>query len=164
MTGSQKGKIVVWNVDIKKEKDFIQQTPLGDPASCVGFSWNDDIVITASGSNICLFDAEGGGFLSKLFNKVPINSLLIVPYEDDHTIVAINDSLITMWTWDQVDNRKGVHNPTMKELYRCEETKLTCGAVTEDGAYLVVASTDHYTRMWNISTGSVVEDFFNKTG
>lgn len=161
VTGTQKGKIIVWSVD--NGKLFTTRTAFGHPANCVAFSYNDDIVITTSNSYICLFDALDGSFLSQFCNEVPIKALLVVP-DDDHCLIAINDSSLTMWTWSQRYQPTSVSHPSMTELYRSNDAGFICGAVTEDGAYLVVASTDHYTRMWNISTRSVVEEFLSKSG
>lgn len=162
VTGTTKGRIIVWNVEDENCTNFTK-TAFGLPANCVAFSDNDDILITTSGSYICLFDAKDCSFLSQFNNEVPIKSLLVVP-EVDNSIIAINDSSLTMWTWTQHYHPTLVVHPEMNVMYRSSSADFICGAVTEDGAYLVVASTDHYTRMWNISTRSVVEEFLSKSG
>ncbi|KAK5650442.1 hypothetical protein RI129_001471 [Pyrocoelia pectoralis] len=159
VTGCFSGNVFIWNVE---EDPTVVCTiqGRGTPVSCVTFSGDDSLIIFCCDATIFLYNAKNGEFVSHLLNRVTINSLLIVP-ELDSTLIAINKSTITMWTWSQVGCN--ITEPTMKELDN-RQTNYLCGAITDDGMYLVAGSTDHYIRIWHIGTAKIVQEILNNKG
>uniref|UniRef100_A0A1Y1N3Z0 CARD domain-containing protein n=1 Tax=Photinus pyralis TaxID=7054 RepID=A0A1Y1N3Z0_PHOPY len=159
VTGCFSGNVFVWNV---AEEPVVVCTihGRGTPVSCVTFSGDDSLIIFCCDSIIFIYNAKNGEYLSQLLNRVTINSLLIVP-DYDSALIAINKNTITMWTWNQ--SGLNITDPSMKELDN-RQTNYLCGAVTDDGMYLVAGSTDHYIRIWNISTAKTIQEILNNKG
>lgn len=132
-----------------------------EPITCVTFSNDDRLIIFSCETNIFIHKAETGEFLSQFYNNFPIKLLLFVP-EFDTTLIAINNSTITMWTWNQVGLK--ISEPSMTLLDDRGQANFLCGALTSDGTYLVAASTDHYIRMWHIGTVKIVQEILNNKG
>ncbi|KAF5308658.1 hypothetical protein FQR65_LT06119 [Abscondita terminalis] len=137
VTGCLSGRVLIW--DIEEE-----------PRTIV---WSFSLPIRH-----LFYSTENGERLSHFFSKVSIKILLTVP-DFDTSLIAINDSTIMKWTWKQ----KGsiITAPTMVELDRRRKPLFSCAAVTEDGMYLVTACTDHFTRIWHLGTGKIVQEILN---
>lgn len=133
----------------------------------MAFSYEDVFVIIAAHSSIFLYDLETKELLSIFRNQVNVDSLLIVPTDtDENCLVAINDSSINIWTWQHVEQNKRnmILYLSMNELHKTDTTKFICGAVTDDGMYLVAATDDYFIRMWNIEDRAIIDEFFNRNG
>lgn len=165
VTGTLRGRVSVWNA-FNQTETIITQT-MKYSANCVSFSYEDVFVIIAADSMIFLYDLETREQLSQFRNQVNIASLLIVPTEsEENCLIAINNSSINTWTWQHIirNKRNMIMYPAMRELHKCDHINFICGAVTDDGMYLVAASTDYYIRMWDIEERCVMEEFFNRNG
>ncbi|KAF5270299.1 hypothetical protein FQA39_LY08410 [Lamprigera yunnana] len=160
VTGCLSGTVIIWNIE-KEPKPVCSIPGRGHRVNCVTFSVDDNLVIFSCDSTIFVYNAENGEFLSYLLNEVNINSLLIVP-EKETTIVAINENSITSWSWNQFGLK--ITNPNMIEIGSKGKTKFLCGAVTDDGMYLVTGSTDYFIRIWHLGTGKIVQEILNNKG
>lgn len=163
VTGTLNGRVSVWD----HLNETVIESSMKRPANCVAFSYEDVFIIIAADSVIFIYDLETKDQLSQLRNQVNIASLLIVPTEDEENcLVALNKSSVNIWTWEhEIQNKRNIVMAAKKtELPKVKDVNFICGAVTDDGIYLVAASTDYYIRMWDIEKRLVVEEFFNRNG
>ncbi|KAK4883286.1 hypothetical protein RN001_006605 [Aquatica leii] len=160
VTGCFSGKVLIWTTEA--DPRIIVSIPgRGTPINCVTFSGDDSLIVFSNDNTIFIYSSENGEFLSHLFNECYIHSLLIVP-EMDSMVVAINENTITKWSWNQFGMK--VTDFTVTELDNRGSTKFLCGAVTDDGMYLVAGSTDHFIRIWHLGTGKIVQEILNNKG
>lgn len=152
-TGSRRGKIKIYNMD--EMKVVLEIPSSGSPASCLAFSFDDNLIIFTREWNILIYSTNDGSYLSQLCNQDRIDHLLVVPKIEDetHKIITVNQKVIITYHW-KTDMMLRVTPPERKETVITDDYSFTCAAVMKDGRYLVTGSTDSYLRTWDITANS----------
>lgn len=160
-TGSKRGKITIWNVDLMEIA--LEIPACGSPASCLTFSCDDNLIIFTRMDNILMYSSNDGAYLAQICNQSDIKQLLLVPKTEDetHRLIAISEKIVRTHSW-RLDMMLRVIAQERIKTAVADDYSFMCAAVMKDGRCVVTGSTDSYLRTWDISSGSgesIIEKF-----
>lgn len=166
VTGTQKGVVVVWDLDNDEQIFSVRHHTTEQKISCCTFSYNDKLVIFSSENLIFVYDLYQEEYLSQFNNDVRTHSLLTIPNWDDN-IIAVSDKSLCIWQWEESPREGGgvvLEKPQRIILDTREDATYVCAAVTWDGNYLVAGSSDRSINMWNIQMREKVKEICQRSG